>query len=221
VVGRPAPKANRCPPVAPPRRPPQRGSARRGAARRPRGFAAVRENLAHSAGRGDEGEEAHRGVTAGTAQGKTKFQCRLMREARYAETKNCIDARQQHGPEIAGGGAVGRCVQCAGGVRRRWHGHRRQRGDGGAPGGRAAPVRRSSGGGGLAVVAPGRRSCRSVRAASAPRRGVCRGAAWRGRRPDARRRRYCWIRKIKDKRITPADALAALRQLTSRTHYGT
>jgi hypothetical protein len=30
----------------------------------------VRENLAHSAGRGDEGEEAHRGVTEGTAQGK-------------------------------------------------------------------------------------------------------------------------------------------------------
>ena len=67
-------------------------------------------------GRGDEGDDAHLGVTE-----------------RAGQREDFIDARQQHGPPIAGGGAVGRIVGRAGGRRR--HGHRRQGGDGGAQGG--------------------------------------------------------------------------------------
>ena len=47
---------------------PQRGFARRGEARRPRGFAEAIENLAHSARLGDEREDAHLGVTEPAGQ---------------------------------------------------------------------------------------------------------------------------------------------------------
>src|SRR5450830_1591687 len=45
---------------------PQRGCARRSAARRPGRFAEVIEKLAHAARLGDEGDDAHRGVTERT-----------------------------------------------------------------------------------------------------------------------------------------------------------
>ena len=93
---------------------PQRGSARRGAARRSRWFAEVLEDLARGTGRDDEGDDPHLGVTE-----------------RAGQRQDCIDARQQHGPQIVGGGAVRRILGRAGGR----HRHRCQRGDRSAQGG--------------------------------------------------------------------------------------
>ena len=127
---------------------------------------------------GDEGDDAHRRVTKRTDQWEDFIDA--------PRRKYPWGARQQHGPQIAGGGAVRRIVGRAGGRRR--HGHWRPRGERSAQGGVPRRARQSSGAGGRAAVSPGRRFCRSVRAGSAPRRGVRRGAVWRCRRPDLQRR---------------------------------